>query len=199
MISINRRQLLTGMLASGASALPLAAGHATTLDNASAQPNPVLGVGGIHHTAIRTRDWDRTLKFYHEVLGFRTKLAWQEVLGSMDERLGADASRPRNQRWAYLDSGDGTCVEVFEDANFSPPPSGTDPTNTAGSPIVHVGIRTSRLDHVWGNARAFGCPVGDGPTAYTLHTTSGQGPIVVRLCFIQGPSGEWIELIEHAP
>jgi catechol 2,3-dioxygenase-like lactoylglutathione lyase family enzyme len=199
MFSLNRRKLLTGMLVSGATAAPMADVYAATLRATPTQTNSVLGAGGMHHTAIRTRDWDRTLMFYQQVLGFHVKLAWQEVLGSMDERLGADASRPRNQRWAYLASGDETCIEVFEDANFNPPPPGTDPTNTPGSPIVHVGIRTSRLDHVWETARAFGAKLGDGPTAYTLHTTSGQGPIVVRLCFIQGPSGEWIELIENAP
>jgi catechol 2,3-dioxygenase-like lactoylglutathione lyase family enzyme len=199
MFSINRRQMLTGVLASAASALPIADVDGAASKKTRTQTNPVLGVGGLHHAAVRTRDWDRTLKFYQDVLGFRVKLAWQEVLGTMDERLGAEASRPRNQRWAYLDSGDGSCIEVFEDANFGPPVPGTDPTNTPGSPIVHVGIRTSRLDHVWQNARAFGGALGDAPTAYTLHTTSGQGPIVVRLCFIQGPSGEWIELIENAP
>ena len=193
---MKRRQLLTGMLAV-TSASPLVKAQDTTVRKTTT--NPVLGIGGIHHVAIRTRDWERTLKFYQAVLGFRVKLAWQEVLGSMDERLGAKSSRPRNQRWAYLDSGDGTCIEVFEDANFNVPAPGTDPTNTPGSPIVHVGIRTSRLDYVWEAAQAFGGNLGDGPTAYTLHTTSGQGPLVVRLCFIQGPSGEWIELIENAP
>lgn len=199
MLPISRRQLLAGVLASGASALPTAELRGSTLRTTPVSTNPVLGAGGIHHIAIRTRDWDRTLEFYRQVLGFHVKLTWQEVLGSMDERLGAESSRPRNQRWAYLDSGDGTCVEVFEDTNFAPPSPGTDPTNTPGSPIVHVGIRTSRLDHVWETARGFGAKLGEGPTAYTLHTTSGQGPIVVRLCFIQGPSGEWIELIENAP
>jgi glyoxylase I family protein len=199
MISITRRQVIAGTLAGGMTGLSLADAQGAALPRNTAPANRMLGAGGIHHTAIRTRDWDRTLAFYEQVLGFHVKLAWQEVLGSMDERLGADASRPRNQRWAYLDSGDGTCIEVFEDANFNPPPAGTDPTNTPGSPIVHVGIRTARLDHVWAAARSFGGGLGDGPTAYTLHTTSGQGPIVVRLAFVQGPSGEWIELIENAP
>jgi glyoxylase I family protein len=199
MFSVSRRRLLTRLSAAGVAALPIADVKGTTFRGTPTPNNPVLGVGGIHHTAIRTRDWERTLKFYQQVLGFHVKLAWQEVLGSMDERLGADSSRPRNQRWAYLDCGDGTCIEVFEDAAFNPPPPGTDPTNTGGSPMVHIGIRTSRLDHVWETARAFGAGLGEGPSAYTLHTTSGQGPIVVRLCFIQGPSGEWIELIENAP
>jgi hypothetical protein len=76
---------------------------------------------------------------------------------------------------------------------------GADPTNTLGGPIAHLGIRTSRLDHVWETARRFGAKLGEEPTSYTLHKTSGQGPIVVRLCFIQRPSGDWIELIENAP
>ena len=199
MVFLTRRRIIAGALAGGVTGLSMAEVQGAATPGKRTLTNRMLGAGGIHHTAIRTRDWDRTLEFYQQVLGFRVKMAWQEVLGSMDERLAADAARPRNQRWAYLDSGDGTCIEVFEDANFTLPPAGTDPTNTPGSPIVHLGIRTSRLNHVWEAARAFGGGLGDGPTAYTLHTTSGEGPILVRLAFIQGPSGEWIELIENAP
>ena len=196
---LTRRQLLLG-LATGSALLPKT-GMTKPLGEGGSQPSTLLGRGGgIHHTAVRTREWDRTLGFYQSVLGFHVKLAWREVLGTMDERLGAAASQPRNQRWAYLDSGGGACIEIFEDSNFVPPAAGTtDPTNTSGSPIVHMGIRTSRIEQVWKAARAWGSSDLGPPTDYTLNTTTGQGPITVRLCFVQGPSGEWIELIQNAP
>jgi catechol 2,3-dioxygenase-like lactoylglutathione lyase family enzyme len=199
MVALSRRHLISGLVGSVA-ALSVADATGAERTKISSTVNPVLGEGGIHHAAIRTRDWDRTLDFYRQVLGCHIRLAWREVLGTMDERLSAADAHRRDQRWAYLDVGDGTCIEVFEDNNFVPPRAGTtDPTNTDDSPCVHVGIRTSRLDHVWETARRFGASLGNGPTEYTLHSTSGQGPVKVRLCFIQGPSGEWIELIEGAP
>ena len=59
-----------------------------------------------------------------------------------------------------------------------------------------MGVRTSRIDHVFEIARSHGVTTLGAPQDFTLHTTTGQGPIVVRLCFLQGPSGEWIELIQ---
>jgi glyoxylase I family protein len=160
--------------------------------------NSVLGAGGLHHVAIRTRDWDRTLRFYQMALGFSVKLIWEERDGTMTERLAGTGRK--SQRWAYLDSGDGTYVEVFEDPAFVvPPTSTTDPTKNAGSAIVHLALRTSRVDQVCENARAGGAIDVISPVDYTLHTTTGQGSVVVRLGFLQGPNGEWIELLQNAP
>jgi glyoxylase I family protein len=201
MSCLNRRDLLTLCAAAGGGLLGKRPAEAATAGVQAPAFNAMLGVGGgVHHTAIRTRDWGRTLLFYQTVLGFRIKLAWQEVSGSMDERLNAPTTRPRNQRWAYLDGGQGTCLEIFEDPDFVPPAAdATDPTKSYGSPLVHIGLRTTRIEAVFEAAQAFGSAVMDRPADFTLQTTTGQGAIVVRLCFIQGPSGEWIELIQNAP
>jgi catechol 2,3-dioxygenase-like lactoylglutathione lyase family enzyme len=189
MSGVSRRSLV---------ALGLAAGSGTFCGPAAAAGgghNPVLGKSGLHHAAVRTRDWDRTLAFYQQVLGCTVRMAWEETLGDMSERLAE--ARPRNQRWAYLDVGNGTYIEVFEDFSFVPPAAdASDPTRNAGGAHVHMGLRTSRIDHVFEIARSHGVTTLGAPQDFTLHTTTGQGPIVVRLCFLQGPSGEWIELIQ---
>src|SRR5665213_3779691 len=71
--------------------------------------NPVLGGGGFHHVAIKTREWDRTMKFYQELLGFRVKMAWNAA----------------PKRAVMLDGGDGNYLEVFEDLAFTPGPATT--------------------------------------------------------------------------
>ena len=38
--------------------------------------NPVLGGGGIHHVALKTKNWDASLAFYKDVLGFAEKITW---------------------------------------------------------------------------------------------------------------------------
>jgi glyoxylase I family protein len=152
----------------------------------------------VHHVTVRTRDWARSLDFYQQVLGFTVKMAWQEYSGTMDARLAGD--QPGNQRWAYLDSGDGTCIEIFEDPAFAPPAAAsTDPTSNMGDAIVHFALRTSRIEQVYTHVRQLGATVAGSPVDYTLHTSTGQGAVVVRLFFIQGPSGEWIEVMQHAP
>jgi catechol 2,3-dioxygenase-like lactoylglutathione lyase family enzyme len=198
MPKVTRRTLLAAGIVPAVGLARRTRGAAVTGES-NTQGNPILGEGGgIHHVSIRTSDWSRTLKFYGEVLGFRVKLAWSERAGSMNERLSA--KQARNQRWAYLDSGDGRYVEVFEDPSFvAPLSSGSDPTKHGDSALVHFAIRTSRIDELCNHARNLGATVLEDPSDFTIHTTTGQGPITARLFFLQGPNGEWIELIQNAP
>jgi glyoxylase I family protein len=135
--------------------------------------NPILGNGGIHHVAIKTRDWTRTMRFYEATLGFKMKVVWGEVPA----------------RAAYLDAGNGSYVEVFEDLTYSPAPNGA---------IVHFCLRTDRLDAVCERARASGTLVTMEPRSAELNSTNGVGVIPIRLCFFEGPSGELIELLQSA-
>ena len=133
--------------------------------------NPILGGGGLHHVAIKTTDWNRTIQFYQEVLGCTVKLTWG----------GAPA------RAAYLDAGNGTHLEVFEDPSYRPAPNGS---------IVHYCLRSSRVDFVCERARSFGAKVTMEPKSASLHSTNGAGVVSIRLCFFEGPSGELIELLD---
>jgi catechol 2,3-dioxygenase-like lactoylglutathione lyase family enzyme len=135
--------------------------------------NPVLGGGGLHHAAVKTRDWNRTMRFYQEILGFTVKIAW-----------GAAPARA-----IFLDAGDGSYLEVFEDLAFAPVPNGS---------IVHFCLRTSRIDSVCEDVRAFGAKISMEPKDATLDSTNGAGLIPIRLCFFEGPSGEVIELLQGA-
>jgi glyoxylase I family protein len=137
------------------------------------ETNPVLGRGGLHHAAIKTNDWSRTMRFYQEVLGFTVKIAW-----------GAAPARA-----VILDAGDGSYIEVFEDLSFSPQPNGS---------IIHFCLRTSRIDSACEGARAFGARISMEPRDATLDSTNGAGMISIRLCFFEGPSGEVIELLQGA-
>ena len=195
---VPRRRAVLLALSTGLGLAAARRGEAATPQRGRPGRNAVLGGGGIHHTTVRTNDWERSLQFYEQVLGFRVLAAWEERDGSMDERLAGIGAH--SQRWAYLDSGDGSCIEIFEDRSFTPPaPDATDPTKSPGGPLVHFGLRTTRIDEVCKRAHALGVRVLEDPVDYTLHTTTGQGAIVMRLFFVQGPNGEWIELVQNAP
>jgi glyoxylase I family protein len=135
--------------------------------------NPILGGGGVHHAAIKTSDWDRTMHFYQEILGFTVRIAW-----------GAAPKRA-----VYLDAGDGSYLEVFEDLSFAPAPNGA---------IVHFCLRTTRIDAVCERVRAFGSRITLEPRDATLDSTNGAGLVPIRLCFFDGPGGEVIELLQGA-
>lgn len=183
--SANRRMLLSyGLL--GAALLPLARSIAKSAEKPrKAKGNPILGGnGGLHHAAVQTNDWNRTLEFYEKGLGFSVMMVWS---GAGDFPRGG-----------YIDSGDGTCLEIIEHPGYVPPPLPTE-SEVSRQPITHICLRTTRFDAAFENAVKFGAAVVLKPIAFPLHTTTGQGVWPLRLCMLGGPSGEVIELLENAP
>ena len=135
-------------------------------------PNSILGGGGFHHVCIKTCDWDRTMRFYQEVLGCAEKIAW----------------RAAPERAVMLDTGDGNYLEVFEDLAYAPAPNGS---------VVHFALRTTRLDEVAARVRAAGAKITVEPKNVTIATTNGAGPVPIRIFFCEGPSGEVIEFFQN--
>ena len=134
--------------------------------------NPILGNGGFHHVCVKTRDWDRTMAFYRDLLGCREKIAW----------------RTAPQRAVMLDTGDGNYIEVFEDLAWTPSPNGS---------ILHFAFRTTRLDAVAQRVREAGIKITVEPKDVALTTTNNAGPVAIRLFFCEGPNGEIVEFFQN--
>ena len=194
---ISRRAILAG--------IGLATGTVSLLSKANAvraavieQPgsNPILGNGGVHHAGVFTREWDRSLGFYEKGLGFSVM-------------LGFGTTPHRN---AFLDGGFGTGIELSEATTFVPRsiPDEDLPLNgptwetvmsllRSHGPLSHLALRTTRLNIAFERAKPFAAKVILPPTDNPLPTTTGQGTVRTRLCYLEGPSGEWVELVEMPP
>lgn len=135
-------------------------------------PNPILGRGGFHHVCVKTRDWDRTIGFYRDVLGCTEKITW----------------RPAPQRAGMLDTGDGNYIEIFEDLAWTPSPNGS---------VLHFALRTDRIDAVAAHVRQAGVKITVEPKDVMIATTNGAGPVPIRVFFCEGPNGESIELFQN--
>src|ERR1051326_6805947 len=140
--------------------------------------NPILGGGGFHHVCVKTRDWDRTMQFYREVLGCVEKVAW----------------RTAPQRAVMLDAGHGGLIEIFEDLAYTGAPNGA---------ILHFALRTTKLDEIAARVRAFGAKITMEPKDVTIaNTATGsraiKGPVPIRIFFAEGPSGEIIEFFQNS-
>ena len=139
--------------------------------------NPILGNGGFHHVCIKTRDWDRTIEFYRDVLGCSEKIAWRAL----------------PQRAMMLDTGDGNYMEVFEDLAYQPAANGS---------VVHFALRTTRLDDVAARVRAAGAKITMEPKDVTIPNTANgpdavKVPVPIRIFFCEGPAGEIIEFFQN--
>ncbi len=130
-------------------------------------------IAGFHHVCIKTREWDRSLAFYRDLLGCTEKIAW----------------RAAPQRAIMLDTGDGNYMEIFEDLAYVPAPNGA---------VIHFAFRTTRLDEVAARVREAGAKITVEPKDVTIATTNGAGAVPIRIFFCEGPSGEVIEFFQNA-
>jgi glyoxylase I family protein len=121
---------------------------------------------GFHHVALRASDFEATLRFYQDGLGFVRAYGWGEGDG----------------RAAMLDTGDGNYLEVFAGGK-----SGTEPPEGA---LLHFALRTADVDGAYARALAAGARSQVEPKDVTI---AGDPPVLVRLAFVQGLDGEVIE------
>jgi catechol 2,3-dioxygenase-like lactoylglutathione lyase family enzyme len=136
---------------------------------------------GFHHVAIRAVDFDETIRFYTQVLGFRLHFPF--------------SAPPRIERAAFLDAGDGHFVEVFC-ANSTVQAEGRRrlPTEdrTEGA-LLHFCLRVADTDASYAGALAGGATSRVEPVTRRLS----EDPVVdVRIAFVAGPNGEVIEFMQ---
>ena len=140
--------------------------------------NQAIHGGGFHHVAIRAYDFDQTLNFYTEGLGFRRVYGWGE-----DGRSNGG----RDSRAAMLDTGDGNYLELFAGREH------TGETIPEGA-ILHFAIRTTDCDAALERARAAGATVTVEPKTVPIQ---GDRPLEFRIAFVRGLDGEIIEFFQN--
>lgn len=130
--------------------------------------NVVLGGGGFHHVSISVMDFDASVKFYTEVLGFKQTAVW----GNDDRKA------------TMLDSGDGCCIEIFGGETSAPKPEGY---------FTHIALRAANTGSVIERAKAAGIEVTKEPLDISIPSSPS---IDAKIAFIKGPDGESIEIFQ---
>jgi glyoxylase I family protein len=136
---------------------------------------------GFHHVAIRATDFDESLRFYTEGLGFRVHFPFS-VPGRID-------------RAAFLDTGDGRFVELFGPGSTVQAEGRRRQPNeekTEGA-LLHFCLKVADTDASYARAIAAGAGSRVEPRSVRL----GEDPLVeVRIAFVTGPNGEVIEFMQ---
>ncbi len=140
--------------------------------------NLTLGGGGFHHVAVRVRDFDLSVAFYTDTLGFKPGIAWGQA----------------PKRAIMLDTGDGNYLELFERPDQ--PPASPDDEHA----ILHFAIRTTSVDAAIQRVRDAGMQVTMEPRDVDIANTipTRPTPVPVRIAFFRGPDGEMVEFFENA-
>jgi len=133
------------------------------------QQNEVVAGSGFHHVAVRTHDWDASLKFWIEGLGFHKAIEWSEA----------------PTRACMLDMGDGNYLELFEREKLE--------STEAESPILHFCLRTDDVDAATEKARVAGAKITVEPVDPPVFSEKG---FKIRISFFTGPGGEVCEFFQ---
>lgn len=131
------------------------------------------------HIWIRVSDWARSLRFYHDALGFRF-VAEERLPAGFAERLYG--ARAGNVRVGWLER-EGVRIQLLE---LPAPARGAD----AGPGSTHLALRVADLDGALRELAARGVPVLE-------HTRSECEERHARSIFVADPDGAWIELTEQ--
>lgn len=126
-------------------------------------------VNGFHHVAMKVKDYDASLKFYTQFLGFPLLREWGEA----------------EKRACMIDIGNGNCIELFAGGPEGPRPDGH---------WIHLALVCKDTTAAMNKVRSAGYEV----TVETKDVTipSRPQPLPVRLGFFKGPDGEVIEFFQ---
>ena len=128
---------------------------------------------GVENRLYHVSDFEKSLKFYTEGLGFTVYRSW--IAGS-------------GKKIALLDMGNGNCIELFSDGEKAEYPA-----EPAGS-YFHLALKTDDAKEAYEKAIAYGAPSHKAPDTYALPA---QPPINAIIAFVKGPDGELVEFFQE--
>ena len=131
--------------------------------------NPAIQGKGFHHIGLRVSDFDRSLHFYAEVLGFEKSI----LCGEGEKRA------------IMLDCGGNNYIELFAGGACGARPDDM---------VVHLALETDDCAGAVQRLREMGIEIHSGPDDCALPFYEGAS---VRIAFVKGPDGENIELYQQ--
>jgi catechol 2,3-dioxygenase-like lactoylglutathione lyase family enzyme len=141
------------------------------------------------HTGITTRDFDRSLRFYRDLLGMETVFEQEKQGGYLEAIVGYPNAHARMAHLAF--PGDSHRIELFE--YIEPPPIG-DAAEPRHVGITHVCLIVDDVHATYERLRQAGVEFYSEPVAIdTGANTGGYG------LYLRDPDGITLELFQPPP
>jgi catechol 2,3-dioxygenase-like lactoylglutathione lyase family enzyme len=141
-----------------------------------------MRVLGLHHTGLRVADLDRSLRFYHELLGIPVR---ERVDGVGEEELRLAGWQGKHARIADLDLGEGRVLELIE-LRGPPAPAAGD---------AHIALEVDDVHEAHRRVTQAGHAARSEP--FTLHD-AGPNWTGATLVYVSDPDGNAVELVQPA-
>lgn len=136
--------------------------------------NAVINGLKYHHIALRAGNYDASMKFYQEALGFTPYAEWVE----------------NDQRVCMLSMGDGGILELFEGGEGEATPV---PETKTGA-FFHLALEVSDVDLAHQKAVEYGAKTKRMPKDVVIPSAPQNLP--ARIAFVYGINGELLEFFK---
>ncbi|QLG37761.1 VOC family protein [Paenibacillus sp. E222] len=142
-----------------------------------------MSVNGLAHVAIQARNYEDTLSFYTDVLGFKVGHSWSLPVFQITEACMLISPDQR------------TCIELFDPgaviaAEGEPADS---PEAVKHGALLHFAFYVDNVEKIYEQALAHGAKPYVQPDWISL----GEPPLQVRNAVVHSPNGEVIEFLEE--
>lgn len=135
-------------------------------------PNKEIKGCSFHHAALLVSDFEKSLKFYTEGLGFTLYRKWKSNSG---------------KTLALIDIGSGEYFEIFSDG------AKRTSDNTESGSFLHLALKVDSTRDAFERALKFGAE----PLTQPKDVDIPSEPLLpVSLSFVKGPDGEQIEFFQ---
>ena len=125
-------------------------------------------IKGFHHVAVKASDFEKSYKFYTELLGLKCRNSWGEG----------------DKRAMMLVADDGSAIELF---------AGGTKADAYTSPYIHIAFCVDDPDAFIEKVRAAGYGIKTEPKDMDVQGNPG---FKARLAFCYGPDGEEVEFFK---
>ena len=147
-----------------------------------------MKVEWMNHTGVSVASMTRALEFYKDTLGLEIEMDTILEGDFLDQLSGQEEARAHI---VYLGNGDGRhSIELVE---FLNPVFPQEESRVPGAP--HIGFIVDNLDEIYAELSGRGIRFLSPPVIRPEATY----PRMRKMCLVQDPDGNWLELMEQAP
>ncbi|MBT0586150.1 VOC family protein [Alteromonas oceanisediminis] len=144
----------------------------------------------LHHVCLFVPDIDASVRFYTSGLGLSVRETFDDIIG-----LRTKGNFPFKVRSVFIQAGEGRYIELH--------PAGDGAMQAPGFPLNHLAIAVVSVDEAYQQAlnaggKTFGFSMQEADWDGTPMDVimAGERSEPMRMAFLQGPSGELVELYQ---
>ncbi|WP_053373492.1 VOC family protein [Paenibacillus sp. FJAT-27812] len=142
-----------------------------------------MSVKGLAHVAIQAKDYEATVAFYTEALGFKKGHHWSLPAFQIKEAS------------MLISPDQKTCIEIFDHDAVIPAQGkrAASEQDIAHGALLHFAFYVDHVDEMYQKAIAYGAKPFIEPGELSL----GEPPLLVKNAVIYSPNGEVIEFLQE--